>query len=111
MPVDPEFSSLNLAQCVLLIAYEWRRAREEGGVPGQGQMAADAPARGAEIEALAAHYEARLTEAGFFFPPEKAAGMKTNLRNMWSRMPLTRTDVRILHGILRQLLRHTRRGE
>ncbi|MEO0666050.1 MAG: RNA methyltransferase, partial [Pseudomonadota bacterium] len=58
-----------------------------------------------EMEALARHYEETLDEAGFFFPPHKAANMKTNLRNLWSRMPLTRADVQTLHGIMRQMVR------
>jgi tRNA/rRNA methyltransferase len=65
----------------------------------------------AEVEALADHYEGRLEDAGFFFPDHKAAGMKTNLRNMWSRMPLTRADVRMLHGVLRQMVRWRQRGD
>ena len=60
-----------------------------------------------QIEKLADHYEARLEEAGFFFPPEKAPAMKLTLRNLWSRMALTQADTRIFHGMLRQL---TRRG-
>ena len=56
------------------------------------------------------YYEDRLDQAGFFFPQAKAAGMKTNLRNMWSRMPLTRADVQMLHGVLRQMVRWTERG-
>jgi len=51
------------------------------------------------------HYEERLEQAGFFFPEDKAPAMKTNLRNMWSRMALTRADVQMLHGILRQMVR------
>ena len=47
----------------------------------------------------------RLTEAGFFFPETKAASMRLNMRNMWARLALTRGDVRILHGVLRQLTR------
>ncbi len=104
VPVNPEFPSLNLAQCVLLVAYEWRRASEEV-VHESMEMARTDWATGAEMEALAAHYEERLGAAGFFFPPEKAEGMKRNLRNLWSRMPLTRADVQVLHGILRQLVR------
>jgi len=64
-----------------------------------------------EIEKLAEHYEDRLAEAGFFFPKTKAEGMKLSLRNLWSRMPLTRADVQILHGILRQMVRWKERGE
>lgn len=109
VPVNREFASLNLAQCVLLTAYEWRRQlagiSHEVVDPGRGDWAT-----GREVEALARHYEDRLAEAGFFFPPDKAEGMKTNLRNFWSRMRLTRADVQMLHGILRQMVRWKQRG-
>ena len=58
-----------------------------------------------ERDHLTTHYEEVLDEAGFFFPETKAEGMKVNLRNMWSRMPLTQADVRMLHGMLRQMVR------
>jgi tRNA/rRNA methyltransferase len=100
VPVDPAFPSLNLAQCVLLMAYEWRRAGL-GPVPDEPRETATA----GEVQALADNWEGRLDEAGFFFPPDKAEHMKLNLRNLWSRLPLTRTDAQILHGALRQLVR------
>jgi len=104
VPVNPEFPSLNLAQCVLLVGYEWRRAVETvQDVALQGQTIQAADQR--DIEALARHYEDRLEDAGFFYPDEKAESMKINLRNLWSRMPMTRADVQMLHGVLRQLLR------
>ncbi|MBU2993347.1 RNA methyltransferase [Octadecabacter sp. 1_MG-2023] len=104
VPVNPEFPSLNLAQCVLLVGYEWRRASEAiVDVVLQGQTIETADQR--DIEALARHYEDRLEEAGFFYPDHKAENMKVNLRNLWSRMPLTRADAQMLHGVLRQLLR------
>ena len=104
VPVNPEFPSLNLAQCVLLVGYEWRRACEEVvDVVVQGQTVEPADQR--DIDALARHYEDRLEEAGFFYPDHKAENMKVNLRNLWSRMPMTRADVQMLHGVLRQLLR------
>ncbi len=104
VPVNPDFASLNLAQCVLLTAYEWRRQAGQV-VPEVLEMARTERAPAIEIEKLGDHFEARLDEAGFFFPPEKAPGMKIVLRNMWSRMPMTRADVQMLHGMLRQLLR------
>ncbi|MCE8523777.1 RNA methyltransferase [Ruegeria pomeroyi] len=110
VPVNPDYASLNLGQCVLLVAYEWMR--QTGDVVHE----ADAPgpkgdwATGLEIEKLAEHYEQRLDEAGFFFPPEKAEGMQQNLRNLWSRMRLTRADVQMLHGIMRQMVRWKERG-
>jgi tRNA/rRNA methyltransferase len=109
VPVNPEFPSLNLAQCVLLTAYEWRRATEDV-VDLRVEMAGADWAEQIEIEKLAEHYEDRLTEAGFFFPPLKVESMKLNLRNLWSRMPLTRADVQTLHGMMRQMVRWANRG-
>ena len=109
VPVNPDFPSLNLAQCVLLCAYEWRRATTD--VAGaEMAMGGTEWATSGEVEALARHYEDTLTSAGFFFPPEKAGTMQTTLRNLWSRMPFTRADVQILHGILRQMVRWKDRG-
>ena len=88
VPVNPEFPSLNLAQCVLLLSYEWQR----------------------QVEKLAEHFEQRLDTAGFFFPETKAASMKVHLRNLWSRMPLTKADVQMLHGTMRQMVRWKERG-
>jgi len=108
VPVNPDFASLNLGQCVLLVAYEWGK-QAEGWQPATSMQTADL-ANHQEIEALAKHYEDRLGEAGFFYPPEKAEPMQRNLRNLWSRMPLTRGDTQILHGIMRQLVRWKERG-
>ncbi|WP_439142680.1 RNA methyltransferase [Planktotalea sp.] len=109
VPVNPEFGSLNLAQCVLLIGYEWQR--QVGKYENERvEMAKTVWASQGESEALAKHYEARLDEAGFFYPPEKVDSMKVNLRNMWSRMPLTKADVQMLHGVLRQMVRWKEKG-
>ncbi|MEM6467650.1 MAG: RNA methyltransferase [Pseudomonadota bacterium] len=101
VPVNPAFASLNLAQCVLLCAYEW----------GQGVFEADpiatsgkaVPASGVEITALRDHLESRLEDVGFFWPEDKRASMIENLRNLISRLDLTDADVRTLHGIVRAL--------
>ena len=109
VPVNPEYASLNLGQCVLLTAYEWMRQTgvvvHEETVLGKGDWAT-----GIEVEKLAQHYEGRLQEAGFFYPPEKSEGMKVNLRNLWSRMRMTRADVQMLHGIMRQMVRSKDKG-
>ena len=104
VPVNPDFPSLNLAQCVLLISYEWRRAQGQVEL-ARMELAKTQWAEAIEVEKLAQHYEERLEDAGFFFPEAKAPGMKVNLRNMWSRFSLTRADVQMLHGVLRQLVR------
>lgn len=107
VPVNPEYPSLNLAQCVLLVGYEWRRAT--GDVIAVEDVTPDTePAALADVTHLARHYEDALEEAGFFFPPHKSAAMKTKLRNMWSRFPMTTQDVRMLHGLMRQMVRWKR---
>lgn len=106
VPVNPDFPSINLGQAVLLTGYEWgrehlpRQPHPHGKRP-RGEVVADR----VEIEKMGDHWEERLVDVGFFYPAEKAPIMKLNLRNLWSRMPLTRSDVQILHGILRQLTR------
>jgi tRNA/rRNA methyltransferase len=99
--VNPEFPSLNLGQCVLLMGYEWRRL---GGVtPEMMELARTEFASRLEVGKLADHFEERLDAAGFFFPETKVAGMKGNLRNMWGRLGLTRAEVQTFHGMLRQI--------
>jgi tRNA/rRNA methyltransferase len=100
--VNPEFPSLNLGQCVLLLGYEWRR---QGGVlpPEVMELARTDFATRQEVERLADHFEERLQAASFFFPATKAEGMKANLRNMWGRLALTRAEVQTFHGMLRQI--------
>ncbi|MEM7711190.1 MAG: RNA methyltransferase, partial [Pseudomonadota bacterium] len=80
VPTNPDFASLNLAQCVLLMGYEWRRAAT-GATGMEMELAGTDWASQAEIEALVAHYEDRLEAAGFFFPAGKAPAMKRTLRN------------------------------
>ena len=108
VPVNPEFPSLNLAQCVLLVGYEWMRAAGDV-TPEYTEMAGTDWATGDEVDHLARHFEERLETAGFFFPDHKAESMRLNLRNMWSRMPMTRADIQTLHGILRQMVRWAER--
>ncbi|MAN56398.1 MAG: RNA methyltransferase [Paracoccus sp. (in: a-proteobacteria)] len=106
VPVNPAFPSLNLAQAVLLMGYEWGRdTLPPEPAPHRRKADAEWLADRVEIERLGDHYEEKLAQAGFFFPETKAAAMRLNLRNMWSRLVLTRGDVRILHGVLRQLTR------
>ena len=104
VPVNPRFFSLNLGQAVLLTAYEFSRQTVEVEAVAEG-LAGHEPASALEVEKLGDHWEARLEEAGFFFPLTKSAHMKMNLRNMWTRFAMTRAEVQTFHGMLRQLLR------
>lgn len=110
VPVNPGFASLNLAQCVLLVSYEWRRLTGEEA-PEVVEMAGTAMATQIEVEKLFEHFQQRLDTAGFFYPDHKADSMKLNLRNMFSRMPMTQADIQAFHGMLRQFVRWKERGE
>ncbi len=102
VPTNPEYPSLNLAQCALLLAYEWGR-QADGGPAERLALAGQDLATGAEVDRLAGHFEERLEAAGFFFPETKAPQMRQNLRSMWGRLGLTRAEVQTFHGMLRQI--------
>lgn len=102
VPVNPGFASLNLAQCVLLTAYEWMRGHAD--VPHEVlEMAGTERASAVEMQKLTEALEDRLHAVNFFWPENKADSMVTTLRNMMSRLPLTQADVRTFHGIIKFL--------
>lgn len=102
VPVNPAFASLNLAQSVLLISYEWRRLA--GQVPDAHlDMSKSRFAEAGEVRAFLTHLEQRLDDVGFFFPEAKRISMLENLNNMFSRLPLTDADVRTLHGVIKAI--------
>lgn len=102
IPVNPAFASLNLAQSVLLTAYEWRR-QSDAAIAEVVEMAGTRFAEGIEVQKLAEKLEARLDAIGFFWPEQKRVSMVENIWNMLSRLPLTDADVRTLHGIFKAL--------
>ncbi|MEO1001355.1 MAG: TrmH family RNA methyltransferase, partial [Pseudomonadota bacterium] len=103
VPTNPEFPSLNLAQSVLLMGYEWRRSGD--GPPGEAfSIPRDGrPATRAEVARFLEHLEARLEAARFFWPEDKRESMAVNLENLFHRLDWTETDLRTLHGIVRAL--------
>ncbi len=104
VPVNPAFASLNLAQCVLLLAYEW--CRKDADLPPEAMALAGTDfATVIEVEKLSERLEKRLRDRRFFWPEDKAESMRLNLRNLFSRMALTGADVRTLHGVFRALVK------
>jgi tRNA/rRNA methyltransferase len=107
VPLNPDFSSLNLAQAVLLMGYEYYQAADE--TPDTQLDMQDArPATRGEINAMFEHMEAALDAAGFLAPPEKKPAMARNIRNIYNRAGLTEQDVQTLRGIINALLRWPR---
>jgi tRNA/rRNA methyltransferase len=110
VPLNPRFRSLNLAQAVLVLGYEWFQAGEDSALPQPGSGLAP-PAEKAQFDNFFDRLVAILDQEGFFYPPEKRPGMIRSLRNLFSRMSPSDQDLRTLHGIVSALLGAKRRGE
>ena len=105
LPVDPDFASLNVAQAVLILAYEWRRsglATEEEGLRFT-TPAASRPASKEEMLGLFEHLEGALDKVGFFRPPEKRPSVVATLRALLNRASFSEMDVRALRGVVAAL--------
>jgi tRNA/rRNA methyltransferase len=100
-PVDPNFSSLNLAQAVLLTAYEWRKASTGGALPFDGERKAP-PARREMLASFFDYIETEL-EAVNFYPEDKKPIMARNMRDVFHRLEMTEQDVRTLRGAIRAI--------
>jgi tRNA/rRNA methyltransferase len=98
-PVNPGFASLNLAQAVLVVAYEWFKLKT-GGVLPFAMPEKSKPAPKQQLLAFFASLEAELEKVEFFRPPDKRETMVINMRNIFSRMQPTQQDVQTLHGVI-----------
>jgi tRNA/rRNA methyltransferase len=102
-PVNPAYASLNLAQAVLLVGYEWMRAANGDGVPFVLPQRSPAAPR-EMVLSFFEYLEGQLDRAGFFRPAGKLPVMRRNLRNMFHRMQLTEQDVRTWRGMIVRLV-------
>jgi tRNA/rRNA methyltransferase len=104
-PVNPGFGSLNLAQAVLLIAYEWFQADP----PARATPPEILPAPHGEVAGLIDHLNAALDEAAYFHVPDRTPATKRMLAQMLARPGFTSEEVRTLRGIIRALTELRRR--
>ena len=99
LPVNPAFASLNLAQAVVIIAYEYFKLAGGGALPfvmpEKSKLAGKQ-----QLLAFFASLDRELEKVEFFRPPEKRATMTINLRNIFSRMQPTQQDIQTLHGVI-----------
>jgi len=99
LPVNPAFASLNLAQAVLVVGYEWFKRKTAGALPFHMPQKSPAAAK-QQLLAFFADLERELEKVEFFRPPEKRETMAVNLRNIFLRMQATQQDIRTLHGVI-----------
>jgi tRNA/rRNA methyltransferase len=120
IPVNSRFASLNLAQSVLILGYEWMRTSgaatlgrvttyETPQAPGL-DLGDTRPATKAELEGFFEHLENELDQMGFFNPAHRRQAMVRNLRTMFTRMGATEQEVRTLRGIVVALAHGKGRG-
>ncbi|MEC5126107.1 RNA methyltransferase [Verrucomicrobiales bacterium BCK34] len=100
-PTNPEFSSLNLAQCVLLFGWEWRRVEESETVPQENEAASDK----AELFGFVNRLERSLDEKGFFLSEEQKPSALRTLRGIFSKAQPTERELNFLHGALTALIK------
>lgn len=102
-PVNPAFASLNLAQAVLLMGYEWFREGAGGTLPFAAETAGS-PAKRETLASFIAFVEGHLDRAGYFWPERKRPIMIRNFRNIIHRLNPTEQDIRSLRGAIRWLI-------
>ncbi|KRB86921.1 rRNA methyltransferase [Sphingomonas sp. Root710] len=106
VPINPEFGSLNLAQAVILIAYEWSKGEKLASPPS---VDLDPPASQQELDGLIGHLEQLLDEAGYFFPPDRTPTTKRMLRGMLTKPGWNAQEIRTMRGVLSTLERPRKR--
>ncbi|NFV79614.1 RNA methyltransferase [Magnetospirillum aberrantis] len=104
VPLNPDYSSLNLAQCVLLVSYEWYQAADPELPERHMTKGAQPPASKEKLLEFFGHLERELDDCGFLRHPDKRPVMVRNIRNMFQRANLTNQEVQTLHGIVHELV-------
>jgi tRNA/rRNA methyltransferase len=98
-PVNPGFASLNLAQAVLLMGYEWFKLSTAGALPFAMPEHSE-PASQHQMQAFFDNLIRELDKVEFLRPAEKRETMLVNLRNIFTRMDPTKQDMHTLHGVV-----------
>jgi tRNA/rRNA methyltransferase len=106
VPINPQFGSLNLAQAVILLAYEWSR-RAPLAVPTAREL--EPPASHAEVESLIRHLNEELDSKGYFHPPSRTQATKNTLRTIFTKTGWSSREVKAVRGIIRALVEPARR--
>jgi tRNA/rRNA methyltransferase len=109
-PVNPGFASLNIAQAVLLMSYEWMKTRGDGLASKAFSQTQAAPALRTDVVGLVNHLEKALDATGYFYPPEKRGRMMLNLRNICTHAGLSEPEIRTLRGVIAALERRGQYG-
>jgi tRNA/rRNA methyltransferase len=101
VPINPDFGSLNLAQAVILLAYEWSRRSALAQPPAKD---VEPPAPHGEIEGLIGQLNGELEKKGYFHPPSRTQATKNTLRTIFTKTGWSSREVKAVRGIIRSLV-------
>ncbi len=102
VPLNPDFSSLNLAQAVILLSYEWYKSGD-ATTKEYVEMQDAVPASSQDMQRLIEHMESELTDAGYFRHEKRIPTLQRNIRNIFKRTNLTKEEVTTMRGIIKTL--------
>ena len=105
VPINPEFGSLNLAQAVILLAYEWSK-RSDLASPTAKEL--EEPASQGELEGLIGQLEMELEAKGYFHPPSRTPATKNTIRTIFTKTGWSSREVKAIRGIVRALVNPAR---
>jgi tRNA/rRNA methyltransferase len=108
VPINPEFASLNLAQAVIVLAYEWSK-RSALAQPTVKEL--EAPASHGELEGLIGHLNEELDAKGYFHPPSRTQATKNTLRTIFTKTGWSSREVKAVRGVIRSLVGPPRRRD
>lgn len=100
VPINPEFGSLNLAQAVILVAYEWSKGVR---LAQPTQEVLDPPAPQDELDGMIGQLDAMLEESGYYFPPDRVPSTRRTLRTLLTKPAWSSQELRTLRGVLSAL--------
>ena len=106
VPINPDFGSLNLAQAVILLAYEWSKSASLA-VPPVKDLEPAAPH--GEIEGLIGQLDEALEAKGYFYPPDRSRATKNTLRTIFTKPGWSSPEVKAIRGVVRALVNPARR--
>jgi len=106
VPINPEFGSLNLAQAVILLAYEWSK-RSSLAQPTAKELEPAAPH--GELEGLVMQLNEELDAKGYFHPPSRTDATKNTLRTIFTKTGWSSREVKAIRGVIRALVRPARK--
>ena len=101
VPINPDFASLNLAQAVILLAYEWSK-RSDLSQPTAKDV--EAPAPHGELDGLISHLDDELVAKGYFHPPSRAQATRNTIRTIFTKTGWSSREVKAMRGIIRALV-------